>query len=522
MYDPRAKFVFDRCWEELVAHYGGVRMIQAPREIVLLNGAPGSGKGATTPYVLKARGLARGINVSSLLHEDPDASIAMAKGQLVDDGFVLSLLLKALFDPSNFGGGCLVDGFPRTPLQVDCTKLLFDRLHELHSEKLEDTGQSMRWNRPAFKCVVLFVDEEESVKRQLSRGRRSIELARRAERAGLDGVQRARLFRENGEVRETDMSEDKAKQRYDVFREHYGTLLRLKEYFPFHIIDAMGSIAGVEQQIENELRYQSSLELSQRTYEHIKHIPLAKDLTHRTRERLVSRLDRYCQIHLDKFEKVLGLIDDEVIPLLRRNSLSGYALYQTTSELFCDGMGVDMMIDVLSDRGFSVSYRNELRPVWVEEDLKSSDHGTIPPLGSDLRSGGDGEEEEEEPTTVHDFTTSAAFRMRFVHRFRVTFDSARKMLRGNSPVGFGGNEVRNRMSAVAKIDDSLARLDEMRRTGGGPTLNGSAPKRRTDYKNKAATAMDDEDVFLSSAAVTMKMSRSKTGAELLTSLDEKI
>ena len=33
------------------------------------------------------------------------------------------------------------------------------------------------------------------------------------------------------------MDEAKCRQRYAVFKEHYGTLLRLKQYFPFSLID---------------------------------------------------------------------------------------------------------------------------------------------------------------------------------------------------------------------------------------------------------------------------------------------
>lgn len=39
------------------------------------------------------------------------------------------------------------------------------------------------------------------------------------------------------ELRSTDVDEAKCRQRYAVFKEHYGTLLRLKQYFPFSLID---------------------------------------------------------------------------------------------------------------------------------------------------------------------------------------------------------------------------------------------------------------------------------------------
>ena len=44
------------------------------------------------------------------------------------------------------------------------------------------------------------------------------------------------------ELRTTDVDEAKCRQRYAVFKQHYGTLLRLKQYFPFSLID--GAFAG--------------------------------------------------------------------------------------------------------------------------------------------------------------------------------------------------------------------------------------------------------------------------------------
>jgi hypothetical protein len=35
------------------------------------------------------------------------------------------------------------------------------------------------------------------------------------------------------ELRQTDVDEAKCRARYTVFKEHYGTLLRLKQHFPF-------------------------------------------------------------------------------------------------------------------------------------------------------------------------------------------------------------------------------------------------------------------------------------------------
>lgn len=43
-----------------------------PREVVWLNGAPGSGKGTNMPFIMKSRGLSRAIGMSQLLDTSPD------------------------------------------------------------------------------------------------------------------------------------------------------------------------------------------------------------------------------------------------------------------------------------------------------------------------------------------------------------------------------------------------------------------------------------------------------------------
>ena len=52
-------------------------------------------------------------------------------------------------------------------------------------------------------------------------------------------------------------------------------------------------------------RYQSSLDLSEATYDMIKHLTLARDLGTHARQQLVMRLDQHCERHNDLFQKVL-------------------------------------------------------------------------------------------------------------------------------------------------------------------------------------------------------------------------
>ena len=86
---------------------------------------------------------------------------------------------------------------------------------------------------------------------------------------------------------------------------HYSTLLRLKQYFPFSLIDAMGTMDDTKSQILSELRYQSSLDLDDATYQSIKHLPLARHLVKSSRAQLVTRLDNYCKRHNEVFQEVI-------------------------------------------------------------------------------------------------------------------------------------------------------------------------------------------------------------------------
>lgn len=88
---------------------------------------------------------------------------------------------------------------------------------------------------------------------------------------------------------------------------HYGTLLRLKQYFPFSLIDAMGTVEECRRQIVRELRYQSSMDLEEQTYSAIRHLPLARELVRTSRQQLVSHLDGYSRKHNTIFKQVQDL-----------------------------------------------------------------------------------------------------------------------------------------------------------------------------------------------------------------------
>ena len=106
------------------------------------------------------------------------------------------------------------------------------------------------------------------------------------------------------EERGTDKSADKCRLRYRVFRQHYPALTRLQALMPFSVIDATGSLEECEAQIAHELRYQSSLDLDERTYAAVARIPLAREVVQHSRQHLVQRLDEYQLSHTETFHKV--------------------------------------------------------------------------------------------------------------------------------------------------------------------------------------------------------------------------
>lgn len=82
------------------------------------------------------------------------------------------------------------------------------------------------------------------------------------------------------------------------------------------------------------------------------------------RQRLVFRLDSYCKRHYRTFVEVIKLIDTDVLPLLKQCSLAGHAEFRSTAPLLMEtSLAVDMLIDVLTDRGFSVAHTAEERMV---------------------------------------------------------------------------------------------------------------------------------------------------------------
>ena len=348
----QANTIFLSAWaniEERVQS-GAARL---PREIIWLGGAPGSGKGTNTAFILRERGITAPSIVTSDLLNSPAMRRTKDSGLLVGDADVVRLLFERLLEPQHTTG-VVVDGFPRTEVQVECVKLLYQRMLDLRDSH-RGTSKAALFPRPLFWIVVLYVEERESVERQMKRGR---EIAAHNARVQETGI--GQLI----EVRATDLSEEACRRRYKVFMEQtYHVLQTLKQVFHFRVINAQGDVASVERAISREFEYQSSLELDEDTYDAMHHIPLASDIVVAARQHLVERLESYQRDSPELFRRIIEVIDQEFLPAILLHAMTGLAKVTSDNELFANPLAVSMLVDILNERGYRTCATVEVREV---------------------------------------------------------------------------------------------------------------------------------------------------------------
>ncbi|MEM9227179.1 MAG: nucleoside monophosphate kinase [Verrucomicrobiota bacterium] len=339
-----AQIIFNSVWHELEESLGEDNL-GFPKEIFWLNGAPGSGKGTHTRTAMQYRDFTETPIVVSELLKSPEARKRIDAGMLVGDREVTDLVFRALLEP-RYQSGAVVDGYPRTKVQVECLKMLYTKLNELRAKHV-DTLLAHRFHKPHFHILVLFIDEEESVRRQLLRGEKAMEHNREVDLSGVG---------EKKEVRKTDLEDAAARNRYRTFKEKtYEALQTLRDVFYYHYINAHGSIQEVRNRIIRELKYQSSLELEEATFDRISSIPLASSVVVHARQELVKRLDDYEQQDADLFGRVVELIRDKFMPIIERHAISGHAIVNSEDDVFDHPLAAAILIDIFSERGFQAT-----------------------------------------------------------------------------------------------------------------------------------------------------------------------
>jgi adenylate kinase len=336
-----AQLIFGPVWHDLEAGLGRENLRFA-KEIILLGGAPGSGKGTNTAFIGKTRSLTCGPIVMSALLDSPEAKALKDAGNMVGDREVVGLLLRELLRPE-YHDGVIIDGFPRTRVQVECLKLLVDKMHALRREYV-NTPLGIHFRHPTIHIMVLFVEEKESIARQLKRGRETLAHNEEVRRSGIGQLR---------EDRPTDHDEVLARRRYQAFKEQtWDALQSLEAIFHYHFVNAQGPVETVEQNILRELQYQSTLELDPRTVERLLGVPVASEIIVHARQELVKRLDGYELACSELFAKVIEFIERKMMPIVLRHAISGVAHINTEDAVLDDPLALAMLIDVFSERGY--------------------------------------------------------------------------------------------------------------------------------------------------------------------------
>ena len=380
-----AQVIFGNVWAELEAEYGRENL-RFSKEIILLGGAPGAGKGTNTEFITKARGLTCPPIVISSLLTTPEAERIKQSGGMVGDREVIGILFRKLLEPE-YRDGCILDGFPRTRVQVECLKLVIEKMNQLYRE-FHKTPLAINFRKPTVHAMVLFIDEKTSIERQLQRGR-------------VVAEHNAKVRAEGGtdfwEERDTDRDPEAARQRYRVFKEKtWDALQSLRELYHYHFINAQGDIHDVEQNILRELDYQSSLELDPETYDTVRHIPLASEIVVHARQELVRRMDSYQLEHTDLFCQVVRIIEDRFLPIVLRHAIAGMAVVNSEDPVFEHPLALAMVIDVFAERGYravanvnraEVPRRIDLQTGEIHCDMKRIYRFQIRFRGSAIRRG---------------------------------------------------------------------------------------------------------------------------------------
>ncbi|MEM9026446.1 MAG: nucleoside monophosphate kinase [Verrucomicrobiota bacterium] len=355
-----ANLIFNSVWNELVEEYGKQKL-RFPREIIWLNGAPGAGKGTNAEFIMNLRGISTEPVVVSDLLNSPEAKAKKDAGILVGDREVLGLLFKELLK-DKYQAGTIVDGFPRTSVQVECLKAFHAKLNQLRGEFLNSFLES-QFPKPQFHIVVLFIDEKESVKRQVSRGMKALEHNENVKASGEGEIL---------DVRPTDTDAGKAEKRYRVFKEQtFEPLKQLRDIFHYHFISAEGSIPAVQERIIEELKYQSTLELDSKTYDRLAGVPTVSKVIKHARQELVKRLEGYEYGHMPLFAKVVNLIQEKFMPIIKHHAISGRAYINSEDSTFNDPLALHMLVDVFSERGFSATVDIRKEVVAESVDLQT-------------------------------------------------------------------------------------------------------------------------------------------------------
>jgi len=178
--------------------------------------------------------------------------------------------------------------------------------------------------------------------------------------------------------RVTDFDPELAKKRYVTFREStFSALEELGEHFIYNMVQAMGTIPQVQENIKTEMDYQSGLELNPDTHERLHHLDRASEVIMHARQELVRTLDTYATSQPNDFEDAVNAMETYLYPTIRRHSLTGQCeISLEGTPLSSSPVLTEIAMCILMDRGFRPSVRtkswsieSEAESLYLEWDV---------------------------------------------------------------------------------------------------------------------------------------------------------
>lgn len=192
-----------------------------PKRVLWLGGPPAAGKDTYSDLIREELGIGAPAIVISQLLTKAGFNPYQNKGALISDADVTPLLFKELSLPQ-YREGVVINGFPRTVPQAQIIQMLRDALLASKQDS-------------KFQVVLLTIDEETSVARQLHRGQEA--LATQAQ------------------ARATDLDPAVAHRRYnDYLAKTIPALSQLLKSFGGIQLDTRGSVESVHPRLKKELQ----------------------------------------------------------------------------------------------------------------------------------------------------------------------------------------------------------------------------------------------------------------------------
>jgi len=206
--------VFLQICASLESKHGKENLVY-PREIIWMIGPPGAGKSTLATFLSDQRSYE---SKPIVLREICQQVIAANDGKLKIEQVVEQLMIS-LFD-EKYKQGVVVDGF----VSITCARVvpfMFKYFHEIH--ELSSTSTENNPTPPVFKFCVLYVNEDNSVRRQLVNQQKREDTSKKK----FDAEDGRKLYRK--------------------FLKRTQQVVELIEmHFSFHLIDANGTLAQVQ------------------------------------------------------------------------------------------------------------------------------------------------------------------------------------------------------------------------------------------------------------------------------------